>query len=220
MSLEQEFFLCMMKLKLGLFRFDLAFRFDVLESTASSVFTTWVKLVAKELDWVISWPDRRIIQRNLPSMFRKYYPKCRVIIDCTVCTELLIETPSSLEVAAMCWSNYKQHYTAKFFIGITPNGHISFVSNTYGGRASDIFIVEDSRFCNRLQAQDQVMADRGFKINDLAFNQCSLTIPPSKHGNLQMSASHVKETSLIANVRIYVEQAIKRFLYPKERATY
>ena len=117
LTLEQEFLLCMMKLKLGLFLFDLAFRFDVSESTACSVFTTWVKLIAKELDWVISWPDRRIIQRNLPSIFRKYYSKCRVIVDCT---ELFIETPSSLEVAAMCWSNYKQHYTAKFLIGISP----------------------------------------------------------------------------------------------------
>jgi len=104
-----------------------------------------------------------------------------------------------------------QLQAATLLIGITPNSHISFVSNTYGGRASDIFIVEDSRFCNRLQPQDQVMVDRGFKINDLlAFHQCSLTIPPGKHGNLQMSASNVQETSLIANVRIYVEQAIKR----------
>ena len=55
------------------------------------------------------------------------------------------------------------------------------------------------------------MEERGFKINDLlAFHQCALTIPPSKHGNLQMSASDVQETSLIANVRIHVEQAIKR----------
>lgn len=140
-------------------------------------------------------------------MFRKYYLKCRVIIDCT---ELFVETPSSLEVAAMCWSNYKQHYTAKFLIGITPNGHISFVSETYGGRASDVFIAENSKFCNKLQPNDQVMADHGFKINNLsAFHQCSLKIPPSKHRNLQMSASDVQETSIIANVRIYVEQAIK-----------
>ena len=136
------------------------------------------------------------------------HPKCRVIIDCT---ELFIETPSSLEVAAMCWSNYKQHYTAKFFIGITPNGHISFVSDTYGGRASDVFMVEDSGFCNKLRPHDQVMADRGFEVNDLlAYYQCSLTIPPRKHGNLQMSASNVQETSIIANVPIYVEKAIKR----------
>ena len=55
------------------------------------------------------------------------------------------------------------------------------------------------------------MADRGFKIQDeLAFYQCSLAIPPSKHTNFQMTQAAVKETSKIANVRIYVEQAIKR----------
>lgn len=141
-------------------------------------------------------------------MFLKYYPKCRVIIDCT---EVYIETPSSLEIAAMCWSNYKQHYTVKFLIGITPNGAISFASPVYGGRASDAFIVKDCRFLNSLQPYDEVMADRGFKIHDLlSFHQCFLTIPPSKHTNLQMSPKEVKTTSRIANVRIYVEQAIKR----------
>ena len=79
----------MMKLKLGLFLFDLPFRFDVSESKASSLFTTWVELMAKELDWVISWPDRGIIQRNLPSMFRKYYPKYCVIGILTVLNCLL-----------------------------------------------------------------------------------------------------------------------------------
>ena len=32
---------------------------------------------------------------------------------------------------------------------------------------------------------------------------------PSKHQNIQMSKNDVKATSKIANVRIYVEQAIK-----------
>ena len=42
------------------------------------------------------------------------------------------------------------------------------------------------------------------------FYQCSLAIPPSKHTNLQMTKHDVHSTSKIANVRIYVEQAIKR----------
>ena len=83
LTLEEEFLLCMMKLTMGLLLFDLAFRFAVGESTASSVFTTWVKLMSRELKWLISFPDRSIIVRNLPSMFRRYYCKCRVIIDCT-----------------------------------------------------------------------------------------------------------------------------------------
>ena len=55
------------------------------------------------------------------------------------------------------------------------------------------------------------MADRGFKMHGiLAFYQCFLTIPLSKHQNIQMSKNDVKATSKITNVRIYVEQAIKQ----------
>ena len=141
-------------------------------------------------------------------MFRNYYSKCVVIIDCA---EVYIQTPSSLDIAAMCWSEYKHHYTIKFLVGITPNGAISFVSDCYGGRASDKFIVEDCGFISNLRPGDQVMADRGFKISDyLAFHQCTLTIPPSKARDMQLSSKAVKTTSKIANVRIYVEQAIKR----------
>ena len=85
------------------------------------------------------------------------------IIDCS---QGFIETPSSLELQAICWSYYKHHSTFKFFIGITSNDFISYVSNCCGGRASDKLIVNDSRFVNRLEPYDQVMADRGFKIRD------------------------------------------------------
>ena len=125
LTLEQEFHLTMMKLRLGLFLFDLAFRFNVSLSVSISVFTTWVKFLAKELKWLIMWPDRVVCSRNLPDMFRKYYPKCRVILDCT---EVFIETPSDL-AAAQCWSDYKHHHTIKFLVGITPNGAISFLSD-------------------------------------------------------------------------------------------
>ena len=67
------------------------------------------------------------------------------------------------------------------------------------------------KFLNSLQPYDEIMADRGSKIHDLlSFHQCFLTIPPSKHTNLQMSSKEVKTTSRIANVRICVEHAIKR----------
>lgn len=208
LDLEQEFLLTMVRLKTGIMTQDLAFRFQISEGLVSVLFTTWVKLLSKEFSWIIMWPERHIAKRNLPSMFRKYYPRCCVIIDCA---EVFIETPSSLDVASMCWSNYKHHSTVKYLVGITPNGAVSYLSNACGGRASDQFIVQDSNFLKYLQPGDQVMADRGFKIHDLlAFYQCYLTIPPSKHTNLQMSKDDVQKTSEIANMRIYVEQTIKR----------
>ena len=69
---------------------------------------------------------------------------------------------------------------------------------------------EDSKFLNFLEHGEHVMAGCGFKIhNTFAFDQCSLTISASKHTNLRMLKSDVIKTSRIANLRIYVEQAIK-----------
>ena len=95
--------------------------------------------------------------------------------------------------------------------GITPNVAISYILDSNGGRASDIFIVNNTGFLNFLQPGGQVMADRGFKIQViLNFHQCMLCIPPSKHTNLQMTKEDAAKTSKIAIVRIYVEEANKR----------
>ena len=53
LSLEQDFLLTMMRLRAGLMIDDLAFRFDVSNMLASSVFTTWLKFMSKELRWLI-----------------------------------------------------------------------------------------------------------------------------------------------------------------------
>ena len=70
--------------------------------------------------------------------------------------------------------------------------------------------VWDSGFLDLLESGDQIMADRGFKVKAyLAMKQCTLCIPPSAAKGNQMTSSDMKKTSNIANVRIYVEQAIK-----------
>ena len=48
------------------------------------------------------------------------------------------------------WSNYKYHSTAKFLIGITPQGTVSYVSKCAGGRISDKEIVEKSNLIDFL----------------------------------------------------------------------
>lgn len=50
----------------------------------------------------------------------------------------------------------------------------------------------------------------GFKTQDLlAFFQCAVAIPPSKHLNIQKIPTDKRKTSRTKNVRIYVEQATK-----------
>ena len=124
--------------------------------------------------------------------FKKSYPKVRTIIDCT---EVFLETPNSLEVQALLWSEYKHHCTLKFLVAITPNGAVSWVSPCYGGRTTDIYIVQDSGFLDILQPYDTVMADCGFKIkSDLTFHRCFLAIPPSAAKGNQMTSSDIRET--------------------------
>jgi len=212
LSLEQELLLVLMKLRLSLLVEDLAFRFTISPGKVSQIFITWIKLISKELKFLIKWPSRNQIKSVLPNCFKRLYPNVRTIIDCT---ELFFDTPSSLDIQACLWSDYKHHTTVKFLVAITPNGAVSWISPVYGGRTSDIYIVRNSGFLDILEPYDQVMADRGFKIKtDLAVKQCTLCIPPSAAKGSQMVARDVKETSNIANVRIYVEQAIKRM---KER---
>lgn len=165
-------------------------------------------MLSRELGVLIVWPSKSQVKKTMPYCFRKMYPNCRVIIDCT---EVYTETPTALDIAAALWSDYKQHHTIKFLVAITPRGTISWVSPVYGGRASDIHIMRDSGFLNDIQRYDLVMADRGFKIReDLIAVGSNLAIPPSSAASMQMRAKDVKETSQIANVRIHVERAIRR----------
>ena len=197
-----------MKLRLALLTVDLGFRFHVSATTVSSIFITWVKLMSKELSVLIVWPSRQQVKKTLPSCFRKLYPKVRCIIDCFEC---FTETPSGLDLAATLWSEYEHHYTYKVLVAITPNGAISYISSCYGGRASDIFIVRNSGFLKMIEPYDEIMADRGFKIReDLMMHMATLCIPPSCASSMQLLPRDVRETSNIANVRIYVEQAIGR----------
>ena len=86
-----------------------------------------------------------------------------------------------------------------------------FISDCYGGRASDQFICQDSSFYKHLKPGDEIMADRGFQIQeDLLYHYCSLSIPPGARVKSQMTAAECKKTKKVANLRIHVERAIKR----------
>ena len=129
----------LMKIRLNLFDEDIAYRFSVHRTTVSRNFHKVLDVMAARTGHLIKWPDWETLQEILPSRFRRFFKKCCVIIDCT---EVFIERPSDLLARAQVWSNYKHHSTTKFFIGITPQGTVSYVSCCVGGRMSDKEIVE------------------------------------------------------------------------------
>ena len=207
---KDEFLLVLMRLRLGLLNEDVADRFGISTATASNIFTTWIRLLSKVLGHcMLAWLPRESIREHLPAIFQKTgHSNTRCIIDCS---EVFIERPKSLLSQAATWSDYKSHNTLKFLLAISPNGFITFVSSCYGGRASDKFICSDSGFYDLLEYGDEVMADRGFQIQEeLMLRFCHISVPPGARTKSQMTPKECKKRKNIANLRIHVERAINR----------
>ena len=208
LTISNQILLTLMKLRINSKLKDLAIRFDISVKQTSDVITALLPLLATRLSFLIMWPSREVCRRNLPQVFRKTYPRCRVIIDCT---EIFIERPSNLSAHSETWSDYKQHNTMKVLVAISPTGAISFVSKCWGGRVSDKHLTQNSRFLDLLENGDQVLADRGFLIREEVANCCAeLIIPSFTKGLTQLSKRQVEISRQIARVRIHVERAIRR----------
>ena len=207
LSVKEELTLVLLKLRTAVTNEMLADLLDISTVGASQVINTWVRFLACELKPLIFWPSKEAIQESLPKSL-KHYTNLRCTIDCS---EIFIDRPRNLEIQALTWSDYKKHNTVKFLVGIAPSGMISFLSKSWGGRASDQQITRESGFLELLEPTDLVMADRGFTIKeDLMVRGATLEIPPPSSGLEQMSKDKAIVTKKIANARIHVERAIGR----------
>ena len=181
----QQFLMVLMKLRLNLFDKDLAYRFGVSQSSVSRYFAKWIDIMFVRLQPLVKWPSREELQLTMPVVFRREFNRCVAIIDCF---EVFCERPKSLKARAQTWSNYKHHNTVKFLIAIAPQGVISFVSKGWGGRASDKHITENSGILSHLLPRDQILADRGFNVEETAGLYCAeVKIPPFTNGKKQVS---------------------------------
>ena len=202
----QEIVLVLMKLRLGLCELDIAYCFQISQSTVSRIFQKWVPVMAERLSFLIRWPSRDEVRKTLPHVFHRNFPRCISIIDCT---EIFIERPSDLKARAQTWSQYKHHNTIKLLISITPQGTISYISQAWGGRVSDKFLTENCGILNKLMPGDQILADRGFNMEESVSLYCAeLKIPPFTRGKKQLSRYEVDSTRQLAHVRIHVERVI------------
>jgi len=207
-SFPDQILLVLMRLRLGLLFQDLAQRFFIKESMARQISDFWIPTMSKKLDMVLAFLPNSLIQKSMPMHTRLRYPKLRCIIDCT---EIFTEKPLKLLTRAQMFSHYKSHQTIKYLIGIAPNGLITFLSAGYSGRASDLCVVRNSGFLDLIEPRDQIMADRGFNIeDDLRQRGAKLVIPTFTRGKTQLSQHEVVHTRRVANVRIHVERAIRR----------
>ena len=206
LTLMNEFFLVLLKLRLNLHSEDLAFRFGVSLSSVSRIIHKWLDIMYARLNVFIRWPEREVIRKTLPEAFKKHYPKARCIIDCS---EIFIERPTSFKAQSQTYSHYKKHNTVKFLIGITPAGVICFLSQCWGGRVSDQELTRNSGFLDKIQPGDVILADRGFLIEDeLVLRGASLEIPAFTKGKSQLPQFEVEKSRQLARIRIHVERVI------------
>ncbi|XP_066930915.1 uncharacterized protein [Clytia hemisphaerica] len=206
LSKFQQMIMTLMRLRLGLLEQDLAYRFRVHQSTVSRIFKRWIGTMARRMSFLVRWPEREELYKTMPTCFRESFRKCAVIIDCF---EIFIEKPSELVTRASTYSQYKKHNTIKVLIGITPQGTVSFISEPWGGRVSDVYLTENSGLLSRLEPGDVVLADRGFTLQEsAALYRAEIVIPAFTKGKSQLSMKEVDTSRSISRVRIHVERVI------------
>ncbi|XP_075741756.1 uncharacterized protein LOC142792512 [Rhipicephalus microplus] len=208
LSTENELFLVLVRLRLGLFEDDLAHRFCIAQSTVSRICTSWINFLYAKLGLLPLWAPRKIVDTTMPPEFKEKYSSTRVILDAT---EIQCEVPSSLSLQSTTYSPYKSSNTFKGLIGVLPNGFVAFVSELFTGSSSDKECVIRSGFLDlKFDDEDAVMADNGFRIEDLLEkNGVKLNLPPFLKGGT-FSPEEVKSTKEIAALRIHVERRIQR----------
>ena len=178
LTLQEEFFSTLVRLRLGLPSKHCSRLFGISESTFSVVFNTWVIVLAKELEQICLMPSTEKTLESKAACFDRF-PMTRIVLDCT---ELFSQTPGTLENHKQLHSFYKHHSTVKFLVGMSPSGAITFVSKMWGGRASDKKITQTSDdLLMALDAGNSVMVDRGFTISDDLPVGVKLIIPPFKN---------------------------------------
>ena len=209
LSTLDEYFMVLVRLRLGLFERDLAERFNVHVSSVNRICISWINFMYLKFGYLNIWPDREAIDKAMPQSFKDKFPKTRVIIDGT---EIKCQTPSSLVLHSETFLLLQKPHNLQGSNWNFPQSHKTFISQLYAGSISDREITVRSGFLKLpFAAGDIVMADKGFTISDLLEPMgVGLNIPPFVGSRSQHNPSEVIATQEIASERIHVERAINK----------
>ncbi len=221
---EDELFLTLIKLRLNKEDEELAFFFGVSKPTVGRIFHTWLNFMFFQLKELDLWLPRKVIDEYMSEDFKQKFPTVRVIVDGT---EIPIDRPGDPRAQSASWSSYKNKNTLKVLVGISPKGVVTFVSEAYGGAASDRQIVERSSLLTNkkmLERGDSIMADKGFVVQDLFCHRGILINTPTfLKGINQLSVEQVASDQKISSKRVHVERVIgaaKNFKILEQRLTH
>ena len=186
----------------------MAFMIHLSESTINRIFVGWAVFLDAIFKKLSLKPENGFLINQMPDIFIKTgHGLTDIVIDCT---EFKFQHATNLELNSIMFSNYKNTVTGKALIGISPHGSGLLFSDVYPGSISDSNITEKSGVIEFVSPDHEVMADKGFAIQDLcAIKGAYLNRPTQKSGD-QFSQADVAGNFDIAACRIHVERFIGR----------
>ena len=207
-DVERNVIITLMKLKHDSSFSLLAFHFRLSVTTIANIFKHTITILSVVLAPVLRWPSVDEVRENMPKCFAKYQ-KTRVILDCT---EFPLKCSKCLRCRIYTYSNYKGQNTVKVLVGVSPAGLITFISDGWGGKASDKEIFNGTTLIDMLEPYvDGVMVDKGFHIEmELLDRGIELIRPPFLRAKKQFSKAEAQLTADIAAARVHVERVIGR----------
>ncbi|XP_062578650.1 uncharacterized protein LOC134240580 [Saccostrea cucullata] len=205
-SVPDQFFLVLIKLRRHRTNFELSRLFSISEKTVSNIFYTWILFMSKQWREVDIWPPKSLVKYFCPSDFKLKFPKTRVLVDGTECP---IKKPKQPKSQQATFSTYKNKNTVKILVGATPGGLVSYVSSAYGGSTSDRQIVERSSLLNLCDPGDSIMADKGFNVQDMFVHKnIQINTPTFFKKKNRMSCATVVQDRKISSKRVHIERII------------
>lgn len=205
-SVEDQFFITLVKLRRKKTNFELSRLFGTSEWTITNIFVTWINFMYRQWKEVNIWPSKDLVRYYAPSDFKAKFPTTRAIVDGTECP---IQKPKDPVAQQQTFSHYKNKNTAKVLVSATPGGLISDVTQSYGGAASDRQIVERSTLPTMCDPKDSLLADKGFNVQDIfALYDVQINIPDFFKKKNRLSGKTVMKDRKIASKRIHIERII------------
>lgn len=206
LSIPDQFLLTLIKLRTHPSHAELAINFKITEKMVANIFITWINFMYRqwrEVDW---WSEQNVVRFYSPDSFKRSYPNTRCIVDGTECP---VKKPGNPTGQQVTWSSYKNRNTVKVLVGIAPSGLVTYVSDAYGGSASDRQITEQSNLPMRFDPSDELMVDKGFNCEDLFIpHHVTLVQPKFFSKKSRLSNETVKGDRKVAAQRVHVERII------------
>ncbi|XP_042300456.1 uncharacterized protein LOC121918475 [Sceloporus undulatus] len=127
LSPENQLFLVLVRLRLGLLLQDLAFRFHISESTASRYWLNWVEIMERRLRQIPVACSQHYVDAFKPQRLIRHQDMALVALDCT---ELLFEAQGRTRGKGDGPWSPRARYSVHGYALVAPSGFLTFGAGT------------------------------------------------------------------------------------------